>query len=127
MDVGVALEQSTKSDGKKDSIFFVYYTQYDEKKVGFHVPTWFRRKGSNKNKTRSTKCINTDSLLMHVQYLQVFINEVTALVPVLQDCHYTFAVYTAERTKQRWPLILAAPSEKEMNDWVTLLSSCKNW
>lgn len=37
MDVGVALEQSTKSDGRKDSIFFVYYTQYDEKKVGFAV------------------------------------------------------------------------------------------
>lgn len=35
VDVGVALEQSTKSDGRKDSIFFVYYTQYDEKKVGF--------------------------------------------------------------------------------------------
>lgn len=35
MDVGVALEQSTKSDGRKDSIFFVYYTQYDEKKVSF--------------------------------------------------------------------------------------------
>ncbi|XP_054891792.1 tectonin beta-propeller repeat-containing protein 1 [Poeciliopsis prolifica] len=89
VDVGVALEQSTKSDGKKDSIFFVYYTQYDEKK-----------------------------------YLQVFINEVTALVPVLQDCHFTFAVYTAERTKQRWPLILAAPSEKDMNEWLDLLSDC---
>lgn len=37
VDVGVALEQSTKSDGRKDSIFFVYYTQYDEKKVGFTV------------------------------------------------------------------------------------------
>lgn len=34
VDVGVALEQSTKSDGRKDSIFFVYYAQYDEKKVG---------------------------------------------------------------------------------------------
>lgn len=34
VDVGVALEQSTGSDGRKDSIFFVYYTQYDEKKVG---------------------------------------------------------------------------------------------
>lgn len=33
VDVGVALEQSTGSDGHKDSIFFVYYTQYDEKKV----------------------------------------------------------------------------------------------
>uniref|UniRef100_A0A3Q2NRW5 Tectonin beta-propeller repeat-containing protein 1 n=1 Tax=Fundulus heteroclitus TaxID=8078 RepID=A0A3Q2NRW5_FUNHE len=89
LDVVVALEQSTKSDGRKDSIFFVYYSQYDEKK-----------------------------------YLQVFINEVTALVPVLHDCHYTFAVYTAERTKQRWPLVLAAPSEKEMNDWLDLLSNC---
>lgn len=37
VDVGVALEQSTKSDGRKDSIFFVYYTQYDEKKVSFAV------------------------------------------------------------------------------------------
>lgn len=37
VDVGVALEQSTKADGKKDSIFFVYYSQYDEKKVGFTV------------------------------------------------------------------------------------------
>jgi len=35
IDVGVALEQSTKFDGRKDSIFFVYYTQYDEKKVSF--------------------------------------------------------------------------------------------
>ncbi|XP_030592180.1 tectonin beta-propeller repeat-containing protein 1 [Archocentrus centrarchus] len=89
IDVGVALEQSTKSDGRKDSIFFVYYTQYDEKK-----------------------------------YLHVFINEVTALVPVLRDCHYAFAVYTAERTKQRWPLVLAAQSEKDMNDWLCLLSDC---
>ena len=37
MDVGVALEQSTRSGGRKDSIFFVYYMQYDEKKVGFSV------------------------------------------------------------------------------------------
>lgn len=34
VDAGVALEQSTRADGRKDSIFFVYYTQYDEKKVG---------------------------------------------------------------------------------------------
>ena len=40
VDVGVALEQSTKSDGRKDSIFFVYYTQYDEKKVRFTVKSW---------------------------------------------------------------------------------------
>uniref|UniRef100_A0A3B5AZT0 Tectonin beta-propeller repeat-containing protein 1 n=1 Tax=Stegastes partitus TaxID=144197 RepID=A0A3B5AZT0_9TELE len=89
VDVGVALEQSTKADGRKDSIFFVYYTQYDEKK-----------------------------------YLHVFINEVTVLVPVLRDCHYAFAVYTAERTKQRWPLVLAAPTEQDMDDWLSLLSDC---
>uniref|UniRef100_A0A3B4TWI6 Tectonin beta-propeller repeat-containing protein 1 n=1 Tax=Seriola dumerili TaxID=41447 RepID=A0A3B4TWI6_SERDU len=90
VDVGVALEQSTKPDGRKDSIFFVYYMHYDEKK-----------------------------------YLDVFINDVTALVPVLRDCHYAFAVYTAQRTKQRWPLVLAAQTEKDMNDWVTsLLTLC---
>lgn len=33
VDVGVAVEQSTGSGGCRDSIFFVYYTQYDEKKV----------------------------------------------------------------------------------------------
>ncbi|XP_056143993.1 tectonin beta-propeller repeat-containing protein 1 [Lampris incognitus] len=90
VDVGVALEQSTNSVGKKDCIFFIYYTQYDEKK-----------------------------------YLHVFINEVTALVPVLGDCHYAFAVYTIQRTRQRWPLILAARTEKDMNDWLSLLcESC---
>lgn len=41
VDVSVALEQSTKSDGRKDSIFFVYYTQYDEKKVGSAVKETF--------------------------------------------------------------------------------------
>ncbi|XP_028310342.1 tectonin beta-propeller repeat-containing protein 1 isoform X2 [Gouania willdenowi] len=89
VDVGVALEQSTRPDGRKDSIFFVYYTQYDEKR-----------------------------------YLHMFINEVTGLVPVLRDCHYAFAVYTAERTRRRWPLVLAAPSEKDMEDWLCLLSEC---
>nr|XP_061830301.1 tectonin beta-propeller repeat-containing protein 1-like isoform X3 [Nerophis lumbriciformis] len=88
-DVSVALEQSTKSDGKKDSIFFVYYMQYDEKK-----------------------------------YLHVFINEVTALVPVIRDCHYAFAVYTGQRSRQRCPLLLAALTEQDMNDWLTLLSDC---
>ncbi|KAM6913664.1 tectonin beta-propeller repeat-containing protein 1 isoform 2-T2 [Lycodopsis pacificus] len=89
VDASVALEQSTKSDGGKDSIFFVYYTQYDEKK-----------------------------------YVHVFVHEVTALVPVFMDCHYAFAVYTTQRTKQRWPLVLAAQTEKDMNDWLCLLSDC---
>lgn len=89
VDVNVALEQSTRADGRKDSIFFVYYTQYDEKK-----------------------------------YLQVFISDITALVPVIRDCYYSFAVYTSQRTKQRWPLVLAAQTEKDMSDWVSLLSDC---
>lgn len=33
VDVGVALEQSTDVNGKRDAIFFIYFTQYDEKKV----------------------------------------------------------------------------------------------
>jgi hypothetical protein len=33
VDVGVALEQSTNVNGKRDAIFFIYFTQYDEKKV----------------------------------------------------------------------------------------------
>ncbi|XP_075994938.1 tectonin beta-propeller repeat-containing protein 1 isoform X2 [Genypterus blacodes] len=90
VDVSVALEQSSRSDGRKDSIFFVYYTQYDEKK-----------------------------------YLHVFVSEVTALVPVLRDCPHAFAVYTAQRTRQRWPLVLAAQTQKDMDDWLCLLSeSC---
>uniref|UniRef100_A0A671MZE4 Tectonin beta-propeller repeat-containing protein 1 n=1 Tax=Sinocyclocheilus anshuiensis TaxID=1608454 RepID=A0A671MZE4_9TELE len=59
------------------------------------------------------------------KYLHVFINEVTILVPVLNDSKHTFAIYTAERTKQRWPIRLAAPTELEMHDWLALLSvSC---
>ncbi|XP_077057240.1 tectonin beta-propeller repeat-containing protein 1 isoform X2 [Siphateles boraxobius] len=59
------------------------------------------------------------------KYLHVFINEVTILVPVLNDSKHTFAIYTAERTKQRWPIRLAATTELEMYDWLALLSvSC---
>ncbi|XP_067225683.1 tectonin beta-propeller repeat-containing protein 1 [Chanodichthys erythropterus] len=59
------------------------------------------------------------------KYLHVFINEVTILVPVLNDSKHTFAIYTAERTKQRWPIRLAAATELEMHDWLALLSvSC---
>lgn len=111
VDVGVALEQSTRSDGRKDSIFFVYYTQYDEKKVGSASPGLFISLAGTH--------IEVVILCPLSQYLHVFIHEVTVLVPVLRDCHYAFAVYTAERTKQRWPLLLAAQTEKDMNDWVT--------
>lgn len=59
------------------------------------------------------------------KYLHAFVNEVTILVPVLNDSKHTFAVYTPERTKQRWPIRLAAATELEMHDWLALLSvSC---
>ncbi|KAM8836862.1 tectonin beta-propeller repeat-containing protein 1 isoform 1-T2 [Spinachia spinachia] len=59
------------------------------------------------------------------KYLHAFINEVTILVPVLNDSKHSFAVYTPERTKQRWPIRLAAATELEMHDWLALLSdSC---
>uniref|UniRef100_A0A8B9I0N9 Tectonin beta-propeller repeat-containing protein 1 n=1 Tax=Astyanax mexicanus TaxID=7994 RepID=A0A8B9I0N9_ASTMX len=59
------------------------------------------------------------------KYFHAFINEVTILVPVLNESKHTFAIYTAERTKQRWPIRLAAATELEMYDWLALLSvSC---
>ncbi|XP_029953722.1 tectonin beta-propeller repeat-containing protein 1 [Salarias fasciatus] len=59
------------------------------------------------------------------KYLHAFVNEVTILVPVLNDSKHTFAIYTAERTRQRWPIRLAAATELEMHDWLALLSvSC---
>uniref|UniRef100_A0A087Y5C9 Tectonin beta-propeller repeat-containing protein 1 n=1 Tax=Poecilia formosa TaxID=48698 RepID=A0A087Y5C9_POEFO len=59
------------------------------------------------------------------KYLHAFINEVTILVPVLNDSKHTFAIYTPERTKQRWPIRVAAGTELEMHDWLALLSvSC---
>ncbi|XP_044034738.1 tectonin beta-propeller repeat-containing protein 1 isoform X2 [Siniperca chuatsi] len=59
------------------------------------------------------------------KYLHAFVNEVTILVPVLNDSKHTFAIYTPERTKQRWPIRLAAATELEMRDWLALLSvSC---
>ncbi|KAM6951559.1 tectonin beta-propeller repeat-containing protein 1 [Aplochiton taeniatus] len=57
------------------------------------------------------------------KYLHAFINEITILVPILNESKHTFAVYTAERTKQRWPIRLAAATELEMNDWLVLLSA----
>ncbi|XP_061666577.1 tectonin beta-propeller repeat-containing protein 1 [Syngnathoides biaculeatus] len=56
------------------------------------------------------------------KYLHAFINEVTILVPVLNAKH-TFAIYTPERIKKRWPIRVAAETEQEMNDWLTLLSA----
>ncbi|XP_053327449.1 tectonin beta-propeller repeat-containing protein 1 [Spea bombifrons] len=87
IDVRVALEQFTGVDGSRDSILFIYYTHYEEKK-----------------------------------YIHVFLNEVTILVPVLSENKHTFAIYTPERTKQRWPVRLAAATEEEMHDWLVLLN-----
>ncbi|XP_073218237.1 tectonin beta-propeller repeat-containing protein 1 isoform X2 [Lepidochelys kempii] len=59
------------------------------------------------------------------KYIHVFLNEVTILVEVLNDAKHSFALYTPERTKQRWPIRLAAATEQEMHDWLALLSmSC---
>ncbi|XP_056153261.1 tectonin beta-propeller repeat-containing protein 1 [Lampris incognitus] len=65
------------------------------------------------------------SLHQEKKYLHAFVNEVTILVPVLNDSKHTFAIYTPEKTKQRWPIRLAASTELEMNDWLALLNeSC---
>lgn len=53
------------------------------------------------------------------QYLHVFLTEVTALVPLLSETKHSFALYTPERTRQRWPVHLAAATEQDMNDWVS--------
>ncbi|KAM8729721.1 tectonin beta-propeller repeat-containing protein 1 [Acanthopagrus schlegelii] len=59
------------------------------------------------------------------KYLHAFVNELTILVPVLNESKHTFAIYTPERTKQRFPIRLAAATELEMHDWLALLSvSC---
>ncbi|XP_053813064.1 tectonin beta-propeller repeat-containing protein 1 isoform X1 [Vidua chalybeata] len=90
MDVRVALEQFTGSDGMRDSILFIYYMYHEEKK-----------------------------------YIHVFLNEVTIIVEVLNEAKHSFALYTPERTKQRWPIRLAAATEQEMHDWLSLLNmSC---
>jgi len=53
------------------------------------------------------------------KYIHVFLNEVTVLVPVLNETKHSFALYTSERTRQRWPVHLAAATEQDMNDWVS--------
>ncbi|XP_028912182.1 tectonin beta-propeller repeat-containing protein 1 isoform X1 [Ornithorhynchus anatinus] len=58
------------------------------------------------------------------KYIHVFLNEVTVLVPILNEAKHSFAVYTPEKTKQRWPIRLAAATEQEMYDWLTLLGVC---
>lgn len=70
---------------------------------------------------RPPLAVPADSLpsALCAQYLHVFLNEVTALVPVLSEAKHSFALYTPERTRQRWPVRLAAATEQDMNDWVS--------
>uniref|UniRef100_A0AAR2K8A1 Peroxin/Ferlin domain-containing protein n=1 Tax=Pygocentrus nattereri TaxID=42514 RepID=A0AAR2K8A1_PYGNA len=59
------------------------------------------------------------------KYLYAVIREVTALVPVFWKSLYALAVYTAERTRQRWPILLATESHQDFENWLSLLSkSC---
>ncbi|XP_053132794.1 tectonin beta-propeller repeat-containing protein 1 [Hemicordylus capensis] len=71
-----------------------------------------------------------DSILfiyyMHCEekkYIHVFLNEITILVEILNEAKHSFALYTPEKTKQRWPIRLAATTEQEMHDWLALLST----
>lgn len=52
------------------------------------------------------------------QFLCVPISEVTALVPRFKESLYCFAVYTAERTRQRWPLLLSTHTLQDLQQWV---------
>ncbi|NXQ85258.1 TCPR1 protein, partial [Nyctibius grandis] len=59
------------------------------------------------------------------KYIHIFLNEVTVVVEVLDEGKHSFALYTPERTEQRWPIRLAASTEQEMHDWLSLLNmSC---
>lgn len=115
-----ALEQFSGPEGSKDGILFVYYNFYEEKKVCDCVRTGVRacmRVFSYHSSSVSPSTVASPS--SNFQYLHAFINEVTILVPVLSsDSKHTFAIYTPERTKQRWPIRLAAATELEMHDWV---------
>ncbi|ETE63932.1 Tectonin beta-propeller repeat-containing protein 1, partial [Ophiophagus hannah] len=51
------------------------------------------------------------------KYIHMFLNEVTILVEILNEAKHSFALYTPERTKQRWPVRLATTTEQEMHDW----------
>uniref|UniRef100_A0A4W4EAH0 Peroxin/Ferlin domain-containing protein n=1 Tax=Electrophorus electricus TaxID=8005 RepID=A0A4W4EAH0_ELEEL len=60
------------------------------------------------------------------KYLYAVIKEVTAVVPMPRDSMCALAIYTPERTKQRWPVLLATHSQQDLEDWLSLLSeSCQ--
>lgn len=112
INIHFALEQFSGPEGSKDGILFVYYNFNEEKKVCDRVRAISYHSFSVSPSTVASPSCN-------FQYLHAFINEVTILVPVLSsDSKHTFAIYTPERTKQRWPIRLAAATELEMHDWV---------
>ncbi|PIO32690.1 hypothetical protein AB205_0109510, partial [Aquarana catesbeiana] len=126
IDVRVALEQMTATDGSRDSILFIYYTHNEEKKVYdfsrqvvcmiiLHVESLRRICPLNEHQCKVFSPMTT-------KYIHLFLNEVTILVPVLSDTKHTFAIYTSERTRQRWPVRLAAATEEEMHDWVRIVT-----
>lgn len=113
IDVHFALEQFSGPEGNKDGILFIYYNFYEEKKVSSDGHCLFE------NSSAADSAFTIYSFCSpSPQYLHTFINEVTILVPVLNDSKHTFAIYTPERTKERWPIRLAAATELEMHDWV---------
>lgn len=117
INVHFALEQFSGPEGNKDGILFVYYNFYEEKKVCVCVSACACVFSSNLSFSVSPPTVTSPSHTF--QYLHAFINDVTILVPVLSsDSKHTFAIYTPERTKQRWPIRLAAATELEMHDWV---------
>lgn len=67
----------------------------------------------------------TSSNLFTSQYLYAVMREVTALVPVQWESMYALAIYTAERTRQRWPILLTTESQQDMESWV-IQPQCQN-
>ncbi|KAK1343582.1 hypothetical protein QTO34_016362 [Cnephaeus nilssonii] len=152
VDVRVALEQFTGHDGARDSILFIYYVVHEEKKVqgrgrregcgaqgrrvqeqawdaGPEVPSpgqvWHLQSPSPYDRVPVSGGQVLAARRAISRYLHVFLNEVTTLVPVLNEDKHSFALYTPERTRQRWPVRLATATEQDMNDWLALLNlSC---
>uniref|UniRef100_A0A8C4N964 Tectonin beta-propeller repeat containing 1b n=1 Tax=Eptatretus burgeri TaxID=7764 RepID=A0A8C4N964_EPTBU len=56
------------------------------------------------------------------KYLHVFVSDVTIFVPILSPTRHTFAVYTPESTRARWPVRLATRTEEELRDWLAVLT-----
>ncbi|XP_012681012.2 tectonin beta-propeller repeat-containing protein 1 isoform X2 [Clupea harengus] len=59
------------------------------------------------------------------KFLCTPMSDVTALVPKIRESLYCFAIYTSERTRQRWPLLLSTLTQQDLQQWLSLLGeSC---